>query len=114
MFLTDANVELILAISAASERLVALVKGRIEWLDKATPTNEDHERNRVWVLRLMAVISGILTAAIASYFIVETPHNGARFWMEAIGVGILAGGGSDFWNSVLGYLNSVKDIKKRG
>lgn len=107
--LTD-NVAMILALSAASERLVALVKGSFEWLHKPTPADPHHERLRQWSLRLIAVISGIITAALSSDSVFGTTDFS---WRAVVGLGILAGGGSDLWNSVLGYLNSLKDEQKK-
>jgi hypothetical protein len=105
------SVAMIAALSAASERLVAIVKGRIKWLDEPKTDLAD-ERNRRLVLRLMAIISGIVTAALSGQYLVagSTDYN----WQTLVGAGILAGGGSDFWNSTLGYLNALKDKQKKG
>ena len=108
--LTD-NVTMILALSAASERLVALIKGFFKSLDERQ-TDKDAERKRQLILRFVAIVSGIVTAALASSFIIQSSSQSWKFALEVVGLGILAGGGSDLWNSVLGYLNSVKDIKK--
>jgi hypothetical protein len=98
-------VSLILALSAASERLVAILKSAIPLLD--TPnTSPKHERYRVLALRVAAVAAGIFTAFLAQGIV---DVDGTR---EIVGLGLLAAGGSDLWNSILGYLNGVKDVQK--
>lgn len=100
-------VTLILALSTASERLVTLIKGSSRWLN--TPNKDaDKERWRQWVLRLIAIGSGLITAFLSSEFILQQGYS----WLGIVGLGLMAAGGSDLWNSSLGYLNSLKDQKK--
>lgn len=100
-------VTLILALSAASERLVAIVKGAFSFLDTPNP-DPAQERRRVQWLRVIALAAGIVTAFLAEGLVFEA-H--ALDW-DTLGLGVLAAGGSDLWNSILGYLNGVKDVQK--
>jgi hypothetical protein len=103
-------VALLAALSVASERLVEIVKGLIPVLNKENP-NPDGEGRRQVILHVLAVIAGIVTAWLASttttvkLVIPDTP-------LAWIVVGLLASGGSGFWNSIQGYVNKAKDVKK--
>ena len=98
----------LLALSAASERLVVLIKGRYAWLND--PKTGDSERWRKFCLRVIAIASGILTAALASpYVFPDDSASEKKLWLEIVGLGILAAGGSDLWNSILGSVNGMKD-----
>jgi O-antigen/teichoic acid export membrane protein len=100
---------MILALSIASERLVEIIKGFFPALEKAS-ADENAEARRRSYLQILAVLSGIATALLAQDYIpVEldvTPK-----WWSIVGLGLLASGGSGFWNSVLTYMANVKDIK---
>jgi hypothetical protein len=104
-----AIVSLILALSIASERLVEIIKGWIPVLDQPR-TDPKEESRRGSCLQILAVFSGILTAYLARDYvpaeIAGSVQGGA--W---VGLGLLASGGSGFWNSVLTYVTKVKDIK---
>lgn len=68
------------------------------------------ESRRRSYLQSLAVVSGIATAYLASPYIppdFAKPDDGWRI----LGLGLLASGGSGFWNSVLTYVTKVKDIK---
>ncbi len=105
-----AAVTFILTLSIASERLVEIIKGFFPSLntENADPVKEGRRRSG---LQILAVLSGIATAFLASPYIppdFAKPDDGWRI----LGLGLLASGGSGFWNSVLTYVTKVKDIKK--
>ncbi|MBL8699294.1 MAG: hypothetical protein JNK67_13030 [Alphaproteobacteria bacterium] len=104
-------VSLIAAVSIASERLVEIVKTLVGWLDRKNP-NSDMERLRRLALTLLAMIAGIFTSWLAS-FVVTIGEPGKSYALSILGLGLLASGGSSFWNSVLTYVLKVKDIKKQ-
>lgn len=104
-------VGLLLALSIASERLVEIIKGLSSWLDTQKPDNSKQERIRRAILQALAVGSGILTAFLAKDYIPKEIGDITSDW-AILGLGLLASGGSGLWNSVLGYLSNVKDIKK--
>ena len=105
-----AIVTLILALSVASERLVEIIKGFIPSLDKEVPNDAKAEARRRSYLQILAVLSGVLTAFLAQDYIpkeiAEATKGGA-----ILGLGLLASGGSGFWNSILTYVTKLKDIK---
>ena len=106
-----AIVALILALSVASERLVEIIKGFIPFLDKQISDNQKLEAIRRSCLQILAVISGIVTALLAKDYIPNEIAGATQGW-SIIGLGLLASGGSGFWNSILSYVTKVKDIKK--
>jgi hypothetical protein len=102
-------VALVAALSVASERLVEIIKGIIPFLNKENP-DPNAEGYRQALLHVLAVVAGIVTAWLASStaaiksVLPDTP-------LAWIGVGLLASGGSGFWNSIQGYVNKAKDVK---
>jgi len=108
----QAIVGLLLAVSIASERLVEIIKGYVPWLNEAHENPVTEGRRRA-ALQIIAVIAGIITAYLASPILAESltaikDHN-----LAIISVGLLASGGSAFWNAVLSYLLQVKELKKQ-
>jgi hypothetical protein len=100
----------VLALSIASERLVEIVKGLIPWLNKSS-SDEDAEGRRCSVLQLLAVVSGVVTALLAKDCLpVDLIPQSANFW-SILGLGLLASGGSGFWNTIVTYFAKIKDIK---
>lgn len=105
-----AMVSLIAALSIASERLVEIIKGYCPSLDlqKEDPKEEGQRRSK---LQMLAVASGIFTALLARDYI-PSPLSEPSKGLSIIGLGLLASGGSGFWNSLLTYLLRVKDAAK--
>jgi hypothetical protein len=106
-------VMILIPLSLAAERVVEIIKGTVPWLNqqKLDPTREGW-RNAA--LQLLAVVAGILTALLARDAIAGAlPAN----WQASpslgfLTLGLLASGGSGFWNAVLGYVLRLKDVKK--
>ena len=107
-----AIVGLLIALSVASERLVEIVKGAIPPLNRENKDTRKEGWRRA-VLQALAVVAGIVTAFLARPAIPAgvLPAEATGDW-PIIALGLLASGGSGFWNSVLGYVGNVKDIKK--
>lgn len=105
-----ALVSLIAALSIASERLVEIIKGYCPSLDqqKTDPKEEGKRRSN---LQMLAVASGIVTALLASNYVPAQLSEPSKGW-SIIGLGLLASGGSGFWNAILTYLLKVKDAAK--
>jgi hypothetical protein len=104
-----AIVGLLVALSAASERLVEIIKGLSGWLndEKADPVKE---RQRKAALQFLAVLAGIGTTLLARPSIpAELLPKGM---LSFVALGLLASGGSGLWNSVLTYLLEIKNIKE--
>ncbi len=103
-------VSLLLGLSIASERLVEIIKGLIPALDQQRSDLAEEGRRRA-ALQFLGVVSGIVTALLASPMIPKEVYEGNQTW-GIIALGLLASGGSGFWNAVLGYMIKLKDIKK--
>ncbi|NOT54006.1 MAG: hypothetical protein HOP18_05315 [Deltaproteobacteria bacterium] len=103
-------VSLLIALSIASERLVEIVKGFTPWLDQQQ-SDPKKEGQRRAVLQLLAVGAGIGTAFLAGPMIPKEVYD-ATTPLGTVALGLLASGGSGFWNSVLTYVTKVKDVKK--
>lgn len=98
----------LIALSVASERLVEILKNLIPWL-RTGQTNARMEARRKLALQLLAVLAGVATAFLAEN-VLPTPLQDYR---HLVVLGLLASGGSGFWTSVLGYVTSVKNIKRK-
>ncbi len=108
-----ALVSLILALAVASERLVEILKGLWPWLDKAK-TDDREEGHRRAALQGLAVLAGVLTSLLAQPVMPDgiLPKGGSLTGvLTTVGLGLLASGGSGFWNAILSYVGKVKDAK---
>jgi hypothetical protein len=103
-------VALLAALSVASERLVEIIKGMLPFLSQQS-ADPNAEGRRQTMLHILAVLSGMLTAWLASgTAAVQSVLPDSRLgWIV---IGLLASGGSGFWNSILGYVNKAKEVKK--
>lgn len=102
-------VALLSALSIASERLVEIIKGTVPWLNIAK-TDPNAEGWRQAALRVLAALAGVATAWLASTAEAVgnlIPSNPGAW----IVLGLLASGGSGFWNSIQGYVNQAKTAK---
>lgn len=106
MDLLYATVTLLVALSLATERLVEIVKGLIPALNTDQGA---HDSRRRLLIHLLTVGAGALTAWLAKGAI---PEQLKADGLGYLGLGLLASGGSSFWNSILTYLLKVKDIKE--
>jgi len=102
------TVTLILALSVASERLVEIIKGIFPSLDKKSDIPEEETKRRAY-LQALAVGSGLVTAWLASYYLSLDIVKPTEL-LKVLGLGLLASGGSGFWNSILDYLTGLKDL----
>jgi hypothetical protein len=98
---------LLAALSVASERLVEIVKNLWPWLNQenADPKIEGRRKS---TLQVFAVVAGIITAWLANPALPSVlPHS----LFTTIALGLLASGGSGFWNSIQTYVNKAKEAK---
>lgn len=98
------------ALSIATERLVEIIKGFSAFLSKEQ-TDERAERLRRSALQVLAVLAGVFTAWSASGYIAAEIARPTESW-HIVGLGLLASGGSGFWNSIATYFLKLKDLKK--
>jgi hypothetical protein len=104
-------VSVLVALSVASERLVEIIKGLSSFLntENSAPTKE---RLRRAALQALAILAGIVTALLAHPVIKDVVPGLSSHPTGIVALGLLASGGSGFWNAILGYVLNVKDIKK--
>jgi O-antigen/teichoic acid export membrane protein len=107
-----AIIGLLIALSVATERLVEIFK-IFPFLNEKITENNTHERLRRVCLHVLAILAGILTVYLAEPIIPKEIIMVEEFGIwQIIALGLLASGGSGFWNSMLMYVLNVKDIKK--
>lgn len=102
---------LLVALSIASERLVEILKGWLPSLNE-TKTDAQEESKRKAKLQILAVLSGVATAFMAQSAIASGLPAGLNTPLGLVVVGLMASGGSGFWNAILSYSLQVKDLKK--
>lgn len=102
---------LLVSLSVAAERLVEIVKNAIPPL-RAAETDKDKEAKRQLYLHLLGVGAGLLTAGLAAPAIAAVLPERWASPSTILALGLLASGGSGFWNSILSYVYQVKNIKK--
>lgn len=105
-----AIVGLLISLSVASERLVEIIKGVIPFL-KDENSDSYREGVRRSMLQLLAVAAGIATALLAQPVILQVVELPGSSLLWILALGLLASGGSGFWNSVLTYVLKIKDLK---
>jgi hypothetical protein len=104
-------ISVLVALSIASERLVEIVKGLCSFLNKEN-SDPTKERLRRATLQALAVVAGIVTALLAHPAMKDIMPGFSDHWTGIVALGLLASGGSGFWNAILAYVLNVKDIKK--
>jgi hypothetical protein len=104
-------VSIIIILSVASERLVDIIKSYIPYLDADSDKSPKESRRRAY-LHILSIFSGITTAFLAGGVMQDIIPNGLDSFGGYFALGLLASGGSGFWNSILGYVNEIKKIKK--
>ena len=105
-------ITLLIAISIASERLVEIIKGYFPWLNLE---NQDPviEGRRKSALQILAVVAGIVTAFLTQPFVAGSFSAIKHPDLMTLCIGLMASGGSAFWNVILNYLLQVKNLKKQ-
>jgi len=104
----------LIAVSIASERLVEIIKGFSPFLNKEN-VNEDHEDRRKSSLQILAVVSGIITSIIANSLmtdVIDGLFKDIPLTLTILAIGLLASGGSGFWNSILTYFPKNQRYKR--
>ena len=110
-------VGILVALSAASERLVDIAKGFIGSLEKPAPgttLSPAEEVRRKAKIQIMAVLAGLFTTVLAWPVIGNMfPGTYGSNALVIVGLGFLVSGGSGLWNSILSYLLAIKDLRKK-
>lgn len=106
-------VGVLITLSAASERLVEVLKGYWPWLGQDRVGERDNARRKSHVITVTVLVN-LLTTWLAWPLVSQTPAIAALSSTPAtmVGLALLASGGSSAWNSVLSYLLGMKEVKK--
>lgn len=105
----SAAVAMLIALSIASERLVEITKGYMPSLSQARDNPADEGRRKA-TIQFIAVAAGIVTTFLAAPAL--PPNTIPDNWLSKLAIGLLASGGSGFWNSIQGYVAQAKEVKK--
>lgn len=107
-----AIISLLIPLSVVTERLVEIVKGFVPALGakSADPARENWRRSAV---QCLAVVCGIAVVRLARSAIPEGVFDAHTAW-GTVALGLLASGGSGFWNSVLAYVAKAKESPPPG
>lgn len=105
-------ITMLIAISITSERVVEIIKGYFPWLnlEKQDPVIEGKRKS---ALQLLAVVAGIVTAFLTQPFVAGSFSAFKHPDLMTLCIGLMASGGSAFWNAILNYLLQVKNLKKQ-
>jgi hypothetical protein len=103
-------VTLLVALSVSTERLVEIVKNCIPWLSTKYE-DAKKEGHRRAVLHVLAVCGGMVTAFLAKPAVSAVLSDALNNIWGYIALGLLASGGSGFWNGILSYILEAKNIK---
>lgn len=95
------------ALSIGTERIVEIIKGMISQLD-------GHD---TWIQSVAVAAGAVIALVIGPHeLLAVVPAGGfdtaARYWGAAL-LGLMASGGSAFWNHALDILGAIKDTKEK-
>jgi hypothetical protein len=105
-------ISLLIALSVATERLTEILKSFSAYLnhDDSDPVREARRQAAVQGL---AVFSGIVVSALSWPISVKLLPGGVPgHFATVLALGLLASGGSGFWNSILGYVTNLKNLQE--
>ncbi|MFL5538061.1 MAG: hypothetical protein ACJ8J0_03675 [Longimicrobiaceae bacterium] len=106
-----ATITLLIALSMATERGVEIVKSLIPWLDLVRPEPVSEGRRRA-AIQALAVLFGFAIAFLTWPIIAQVMNaTKERDAPTIAALGLLASGGSAFWNSLLGIVLNLKVMK---
>lgn len=106
---TSSLAGLVVAISVATERIVEIIKGFFPFLNQQS-TDAAIEGRRKAIIQLLAATSGVGTILLVAPMF--PANNFTDNWLGKIALGLIASGGSGFWNSIQGYVAQAKEVKK--
>src|SRR5215471_5198636 len=110
-----------IALSVAVERVVEIIKGMSQRLredpdPRTDPQGKGAARRRL-VLQVLAALAGTVAALTIGprNFLNVLPAGGYESpirWIEALFIGLMASGGSAFWNHTLDIVGAIKNVKE--
>jgi len=102
-----AVITLLVALSMATERAVEIVKSLVPWLDLVRPEPVSEGRRRA-AIQALAVGFGVVITYLAWPVVAQVMAASAPKPSTVAALGLLASGGSAFWNSLLGIVLNLK------
>lgn len=104
-----------IALSMGVERVVEIIKGMVPWLRTANP-DRNKDSLRFLILQVMAAVVGGVIAGVTgpqNFLPWVKGDSGLWGWSSCILLGLMASGGSAFWNHALDIIGSIKDTKEQ-
>ena len=98
------------ALSVSTERLVEIVRNFIPCLNTKYE-DAKKEGYRKAALHVLAFCGGIITAFLAKPAVSAVLSDSLNNIWGYLALGLLASGGSGFWNCILSYILEAKNIK---
>ncbi|MGC5699276.1 hypothetical protein J4P02_03625 [Pseudomonas sp. NFXW11] len=103
----------VLGIAVASERIVEMIKGVFPILWQA----KDDSKQEAFRRSLLQALSIVISVGVAFTATATLPNELKTLgWVErapgVIALGLMAAGGSGFWNVLLTLMQNIKDLKK--
>ena len=110
-----AVITLLIALSVATERVVEIIKNLVPQRDKESLDPKGEGRRRA-ALHGLATVAGIAIALLSwPIFSDAIPHmkeaDSQPKITTMLALGLLASGGSGFWNSILTIVLNLKELK---
>lgn len=102
---------LLVALSMSTERIVELVKSTLPWLKEGDPRALP-ENGRRLAVHALAVVAGIGAAFLGAPAIPDTLFPKPIDPRLLVALGLMASGGSSFWNSALGLAEGIRKERK--
>jgi len=111
-----------IALSVAVERVVEIIKGMSRRLredpdPKADPQGKGAARRRLILQALAAFVGAVAALTIGPHNFLRTiPDGGYESpirWIAAVFLGLMASGGSAFWNHALDIVGAIKSAKEQ-
>lgn len=103
-------ITLLIALSVATERFVEIVKGFFWQLSERKEDPRLEARRRV-ILHALAALGGMGTTVLA-WPVVQEVVPGETTPLTVVALGLLASGGSGFWNTILTYVLNLKELRR--
>jgi hypothetical protein len=100
-------ISMLVVLSVAAERLVEILKGFVFKSLNTVDPDPAREASRQAKVQLLAVAASLFTALVVSW-----THLTAWKLPTTLALGFLASGGSSLWNSVLGWVKGLKDVRQ--
>ncbi|MGH7440304.1 MAG: hypothetical protein ACRENE_31815 [Polyangiaceae bacterium] len=105
-----------LALSIGVERIVEAAKGMVPWLRSDPDPAGSQAAHRRLALQLLAAVAGAVTAALVGpkHFLPTLTSSNPAGYAAASGLlGMMASGGSAFWNHALDIIGAIKNVKEQ-